>query len=93
MHHLFFRPGSAIPSIRENLQNSINALDLSDRKIGAAIEVDHSSVSKWRKGKHFPEPENLERLARFLGVDPLELLMTPDQQRLWQALKKLRGDD
>lgn len=84
---------TAIPSIRQNLVAALKARKFSAHKVGALIDIDHSSINRWRKGETFPTPENLERLAEALGCDPLELLMTPEQRRLWQALQALQKTD
>lgn len=42
--------------------------------VAAALNVKQPTISGWENGDTFPTPGNLLRLARFVDLDPVELL-------------------
>jgi len=50
------------------------ARGLSQQTIAARLGVGQTTVSAWERGRHFPSPEMLDRLARVLRVHTSYLL-------------------
>lgn len=47
---------------------------LSIRELAKKSGVNHSAISEMERGKRQPHPKTLEKLARALEVEPIELL-------------------
>lgn len=42
-------------------------------QVAEIVDIEPPNISKMEKGKHFPQPENIEKLANALGVNVKEL--------------------
>ena len=46
-------------------------LQMNDREIGKALQVDRTSISRWRKREQLPSAERRKRLRRLTQLKPL----------------------
>lgn len=51
---------------------------LSQEQVANILDVHKSTVSRWEKGERQMDLSDLQRLAYIYGVDPVALLMAPD---------------
>ena len=62
------------------LQRQRHANGLTQTDIARRLNITAAAVSKWESGSALPKPKHFKKLARILGVDPLELtrIMVPE---------------
>ncbi len=63
---------------------------LSQEQIANMLDVNKSTVSRWENGKRALDLNDLNRLAEIYGVDPLALLMSPDDFELARRLTEAK---
>lgn len=55
------------PTVARNIRDGRLAAALTQRQVAEKIGVDAMLVSKWERGRHRPNDENLAALAQMLG--------------------------
>jgi transcriptional regulator with XRE-family HTH domain len=59
---------------------------LSQEQVGNILGIDKSTVHRWETGKRAMDLDDIQRLADLYNVDPIALLMSPDDVELAQRL-------
>lgn len=57
------------------------AQGMSIAELAARLKVDASTVGAWETGRNNPRPKMYPKLARILGIDPLELTRIVEPER------------
>ena len=57
----------------------MKAKGITSVELAGRVGVSKTMVSYWLSGKNFPTPENIEAIAKALGVEPWELLVSREQ--------------
>lgn len=65
--------GMAQSAFAQWLNETMEALGLTQEGLGNKVDVSHVTVSKWQRGRHLPDPKQLRRLAIAAGVDDVWL--------------------
>ena len=55
---------------------------LTQAKLGEAVGVDARSIRRWERGDRWPEPENIQALAKALGVRVRDLFIFTEEPDL-----------
>ena len=63
----------------DKLRTVLASRNLGQKDLGAAIGRSQSRISDWMQGRGSPRPEELFKMAQFLGVDPVYLI-DPDRE-------------
>ena len=63
------------------------------RQAAEATEISESHLSLIANGKRQYTQENLEKLAKFLGIEPGELLYPPDQSPLGRVILEMTPEE
>lgn len=61
------------------------AKNLTQAELAEKVGVDTSSISKMESGKHFPESEKIDLLAKSLGVNPTAFFLSGEARAQVQA--------
>jgi transcriptional regulator with XRE-family HTH domain len=59
-------------TVCRNFKRIIEGSPLNAAEIARAAKVHESTVSRWKKGETVPEVDNLDEIAKILGVDVME---------------------
>lgn len=57
-----------------NLEQLMNKRDMSDSELADLVDVNRTTVTRWRKGIRSPKLEKLPEIANVFGVAPLDLI-------------------
>ncbi|MBA8773094.1 helix-turn-helix domain-containing protein [Staphylococcus schleiferi subsp. coagulans] len=57
-----------------NLERLMNKKDMSDSELATLVNVNRTTVTRWRKGIRSPKLEKLPEIANVFGVEPLDLI-------------------
>ena len=64
----------------ERLKKFRKKVGLTQEQLADIISVDHNSISRWEKTTDIPKTQNLQLLAKALGVTEADLLNAPPPQ-------------
>ena len=82
--------------MKEVLANNIRALRTSLRysqaDLGGLAGIEKGTITAIENGRSWPSPEKLAAVAKVLGVEPFELLMTKAQRELWAKAKSMQNE-
>jgi transcriptional regulator with XRE-family HTH domain len=53
---------------------------MSQEKFAKALGIQRRQVVRWEGGEHFPQPGNVEELARYMGLDPEDFYPIPEER-------------
>lgn len=57
-----------------NLENLMNKRNMNDSELADLVDVNRTTVTRWRKGVRSPKLEKLPEIAEVFGVTPLDLI-------------------
>lgn len=57
-------------------------MGMTQEEVATALNHVKSTISRWEAGSRAVDLEDLERLAKLYGVDPVALFMSPDDVEL-----------
>ena len=78
------------PSLHQYLSLWRSKKGLSQEQVANILGVNKSTVHRWEMGKRAVDLADLERLAAIYGVDPVALLMAPDNVDLAAKLSRAK---
>lgn len=61
-------------SFSSNLERLMNKRDMSDSDLAKLVDVNRTTVTRWRKGIRSPKLDKLPEIANVFGVEPLDLI-------------------
>ncbi|WP_234016546.1 helix-turn-helix domain-containing protein [Staphylococcus simulans] len=61
-------------SFSSNLERLMNKRDMSDSDLANLVDVNRTTVTRWRKGIRSPKLDKLPEIANVFGVEPLDLI-------------------
>ncbi|UXV33103.1 helix-turn-helix domain-containing protein [Mammaliicoccus sciuri] len=67
-------------SFSSNLERLMNRKDMSDSDLAALVDVNRTTVTRWRKGIRSPKLDKLPEIANVFGVEPLDLISESNNQ-------------
>jgi len=79
------------PDLHTHLSAWRKKKDLSQEQVGNILGIDKSTVHRWETGKRAMDLTDLQRLAETYGIDPVALLMSPDDAELAARLSKAKS--
>lgn len=59
-----------------NFNRLVEASPLTKKEIARQMQVDQSTLQRWKNGETFPELANIEKLAKILGVEEREFYLS-----------------
>ncbi|UXS21213.1 helix-turn-helix domain-containing protein [Staphylococcus delphini] len=69
-------------SFSSNLERLMNKRDMSDSDLAALVDVNRTTVTRWRKGIRSPKLDKLPEIANVFGVEPLDLISESNNQEV-----------
>ncbi|EGQ0319478.1 helix-turn-helix transcriptional regulator [Staphylococcus pseudintermedius] len=69
-------------SFSSNLERLMNKRDMSDSDLAALVDVNRTTVTRWRKGIRSPKLDKLPEIANVFGVEPLDLISESNIQEV-----------
>ena len=72
----------------ELIKGRLRSMGLSQKELAAEVDVTAQAVTNWLKGKDFPRPPALLRMATALGISLDELLLRDDPAKPVVAFRK-----
>ncbi|PTG21245.1 helix-turn-helix domain-containing protein [Staphylococcus chromogenes] len=69
-------------SFSSNLERLMNKRDMSDSDLAALVDVNRTTVTRWRKGIRSPKLDKLPEIANVFGVEPLDLISESNKQNI-----------
>ncbi|MBZ8174047.1 helix-turn-helix domain-containing protein [Staphylococcus delphini] len=69
-------------SFSSNLERLMNKRDMSDSDLAALVDVNRTTVTRWRKGIRSPKLDKLPEIANVFGVEPLDLICESNNQEV-----------
>lgn len=61
-------------SFSTNLERLMNQKDINDSDLADLVDVNRTTVTRWRKGIRSPKLDKLPEIANVFGVEPLDLI-------------------
>ncbi|MCI2771276.1 helix-turn-helix transcriptional regulator [Staphylococcus lugdunensis] len=61
-------------SFSTNLERLMNQKDMNDSDLADLVDVNRTTVTRWRKGIRSPKLDKLPEIANVFGVEPLDLI-------------------
>lgn len=61
-------------SFSSNLERLMNKRDMNDNDLASLVDVNRTTVTRWRKGIRSPKLDKLPEIANVFGVEPLDLI-------------------
>ena len=75
--YLFLNKGTKMNTLKKKFGKRIKelrrSLKLTQEQIAQMIDIEPPNISKMESGLHFPQPENIEKLANALNVEVKDL--------------------
>lgn len=56
--------------ISGNITKYVEASKLSQKSIALGVGVSEPTLYRWKSGENSPDPDNIDKLAEVLGIDP-----------------------
>lgn len=50
-------------------------------EIARLMQINPTTISRWKSGKHAPELDKLDKLAEIIGIDPMEFFSTEEKSK------------
>ncbi|MCE5737770.1 helix-turn-helix transcriptional regulator [Staphylococcus pseudintermedius] len=69
-------------SFSSNLERLMNKRDMSDSDLATLVDVNRTTVTRWRKGIRSPKLDKLPEIANVFGVEPLDLISESNIQEV-----------
>lgn len=74
----------------DRLKRAVKNSDMNQAELADKIGVDRTSISHWQRGKHTPNPEQIQKLAKALGVTSDYLLGLEKETWFFELPEELR---
>jgi transcriptional regulator with XRE-family HTH domain len=65
----------------KNLKNFRERKQLTQGQLAEPVGLDASFISKVESGKHFPDPEKIDAIAKVLGISPIALFSGRNEEK------------
>ncbi|WP_449126003.1 helix-turn-helix domain-containing protein [Staphylococcus chromogenes] len=73
-------------SFSSNLERLMNKRDMSDSELAELVDVNRTTVTRWRKGIRSPKLDKLPEIANVFGVKPLDLIHEMDDPKIIEEI-------
>lgn len=73
-------------SFSSNLERLMNKRDMSDSELAELVDVNRTTVTRWRKGIRSPKLDKLPEIANVFGVKPLDLIHEMDDSKIIEEI-------
>ncbi|WP_151505743.1 helix-turn-helix domain-containing protein, partial [Staphylococcus aureus] len=73
-------------SFSSNLERLMNKRDMSDSELAELVDVNRTTVTRWRKGIRSPKLDKLPEIANVFGVKPLDLIHDMDDSKIIEEI-------
>ncbi|OEL06865.1 hypothetical protein AST13_02170 [Staphylococcus xylosus] len=75
-------------SFPENLSYLMDKHDINDSKLAELVDVNRTTVTRWRKGVRSPKIEKLPEIAEVFNVEPLDLIKENNDSEILSDINK-----
>ncbi|WP_323705142.1 helix-turn-helix domain-containing protein [Mammaliicoccus sciuri] len=69
-----------------NLERLMAKNDIDDSKLAELVDVNRTTVTRWRKGIRSPKLDKLPEIAKIFGVEPLDLISDSSDKSIVQEI-------
>ncbi|MCS5222605.1 XRE family transcriptional regulator [Staphylococcus aureus] len=76
-------------SFSSNLERLMNKRDMSDSELAELVDVNRTTVTRWRKGIRSPKLDKLPEIANVFGVKPLDLIHEMDDSKVIEEIHNI----
>lgn len=73
-------------SFSSNLERLMNKRDMSDSDLANLVDVNRTTVTRWRKGIRSPKLDKLPEIANIFGVEPLDLVSENNKNKVIEEI-------
>ncbi|HHU6768426.1 TPA: helix-turn-helix domain-containing protein [Staphylococcus aureus] len=73
-------------SFSSNLERLMNKRDMNDSELAELVDVNRTTVTRWRKGIRSPKLDKLPEIANVFGVKPLDLIHEIDASKIIEEI-------
>lgn len=70
----------------KNLEFLMNKHDINDSQLAEMVDVNRTTITRWRKGVRSPKIEKLPEIAEIFGIEPLDLI---NEKKISNMLDKI----
>lgn len=84
-----FKGDKNMSSFSSNLERLMNKRDMSDSELAELVDVNRTTVTRWRKGIRSPKLDKLPEIANVFGVKPLDLIHDMDDSKIIEEIHNI----